>query len=31
MTPDGRHSDMPGDVNDTTTNKGYILNDQDYK
>ncbi len=31
MTSDGRHSDMPGDPNDPTTNRGYILSDQDYR
>ena len=31
MTPDGKHSDMPGDANAPTTFKGYTLNDSDYK
>jgi hypothetical protein len=31
MTPDGKHSDMPGDPNDPTSFKGYTLNDSDYK
>ena len=31
MTPDGKHSDMPGPASDPSSNINYTLNDSDYK